>query len=148
MAPSKVITDHQQKLQQQKMVASVMSKITGRITTRSQTNSKMAFDPKFNAKDLPKRKADQLSPPKGKTTKRSALLDLNVNATTKANETEKGKPKKAPVLQKQKETVKVSATTQHKVQTLVNVKIPTSHTATNVTSVSEHSNKAGEFCCK
>ncbi|EEB16691.1 G2/mitotic-specific cyclin-B3, putative [Pediculus humanus corporis] len=58
----------------------IMTKTCGKILTRSQAN----FPKKVTTKDMTKRKADQLSPPKGKTTKRTALNE-STNFASKQN---------------------------------------------------------------
>lgn len=132
MAPNKIYCESDKNMPN--IGAAMLAKITGRVSTRSQSNIcqavKMLPEKKFSkAKDsLSKRKADQLSPPKGKTTKRSALADINnKNMNMKMN----NQPcKKSTVVNekqaqnhiKQKEIVKITTIAETKAAVVINLK--------------------------
>lgn len=81
---------------------------------------------KMNLKDLSKRKADQLSPPKGKTTKRSAFYDIT-NAATAANTAANTLAvRKTNSVAAKKATVKITTTAQPKLPTIMKITKPAS----------------------
>lgn len=143
MAPNKIYCEQQTEKSVTNIGAAMYAKITGRISTRSQSNicqPSILYPEKkgiSKAKDtLSKRKADQLSPPKGKTTKRSALVDIindPKHIASKGNQANKknaiNKENKVQnVNAKQKEIVKISTIAEAKVPAVVNLK-PATKTA-------------------
>ncbi|KAK6622334.1 hypothetical protein RUM44_002145 [Polyplax serrata] len=124
MAPTKILIEQQPPQAQPKiMQKTVMTNTTGKILTRSQAN----FPRKVTTKDMTKRKADQLSPPKGKTTKRTALNE-STNFTVKQNQiTDKKVVLKksvvtATITQKPKEASKIVSNVQSKIAVYVDSK--------------------------
>lgn len=118
MAPTKVLIDQQQL--QRKMIQKT---VTGKVVTRSQAN----FPKKLTTKDMTKRKADQLSPPKGKTTKRSALNEstnfvLKPSSLAEKNIVSKKSVVQTTITQKTKETTKIVSTIQPKISVYVDSK--------------------------
>lgn len=123
MAPTKILIEQQQQQQPKIIQKTVMTKTTGKILTRSQAN----FPKKVTTKDMTKRKADQLSPPKGKTTKRSALNESTNFASKHTNVQKKPPVLKKPVVtatisQKSKEVSKIVSTVQSKIAVYVDSK--------------------------
>lgn len=95
------------------------AKMSTRNSTRTSVTANMLK--KMNLKD--KRKADQLSPPKGKTTKRSAFYDITNAANGISNANVANAALKKPVVTK-KATTKLTVTAQPQLPTVTKIMKP------------------------
>lgn len=106
--------------------AQVKPVIGAKMTTRNSTRTSVTANmlKKMNLKD--KRKADQLSPPKGKTTKRGAFCDITnathgISAANVVNTTQKEHKK---TLVAKKTIAKLTVTAQPQIPTVTKIMKP------------------------
>lgn len=117
MPPSKIIDQNMAPTK----LATLKPAATKMVTRNSgRTSAAATMLKKMNLKDLSKRKADQLSPPKGKTTKRSAFYDITNDATAAPKALQNAvQPQKQATLPIKKATAKITVTAQPKIPTRV-----------------------------